>query len=207
MAGVVRRRHKALEGERFREEKVYTNSGLEQRNTEESCLRCASLNSMTNGQLQPISNPLFVFPFTPSPRLFEKAEAAHEELGERLPVLHRAKTAGFVRRGLAELSQGYECLDASRPWLVYWLLHSLELLEETITEEEKDDIVAFLSLCQVNSQSKTLNHPPCMQDPCGGFAGGPGQLAHLAPTYAAVNALCILGKVSTSTCTWNTWSI
>jgi len=149
MAGVVRRRHKALEGERFREEKVYTNSGLEQRNTEESCLR-----------------------------LFEKAEVAHEELGERLPVLHRAKTAGFVRRGLAELSQGYECLDASRPWLVYWLLHSLELLEETITEEEKEDIVAFLSLCQ---------------DPCGGFAGGPGQLAHLAPTYAAVNALCILG--------------
>lgn len=25
------------------------------------------------------------------------------------------------------------------------------------------------------------------------FAGGPGQQAHLAPTYAAVNALCILG--------------
>ena len=91
----------------------------------------------------------YIFLFTLSPRLFEKAEVAHEELGERLPVLHRAKTAGFVRRGLAELSQGYECLDASRPWLVYWLLHSLELLEETITEEEKDDIVAFLSLCQV----------------------------------------------------------
>ena len=25
------------------------------------------------------------------------------------------------------------------------------------------------------------------------FTGGPGQEAHLAPTYAAVNALCILG--------------
>lgn len=24
-------------------------------------------------------------------------------------------------------------------------------------------------------------------------SGGPGQMAHLAPTYAAVNALCILG--------------
>ncbi len=31
------------------------------------------------------------------------------------------------------------------------------------------------------------------QDEGGGFAGGPGQQAHLAPTYAAVNALCILG--------------
>lgn len=27
----------------------------------------------------------------------------------------------------------------------------------------------------------------------GGFGGGPGQLAHLAPTYAAVNALAIVG--------------
>ncbi|CAB1342582.1 unnamed protein product [Coregonus sp. 'balchen'] len=27
----------------------------------------------------------------------------------------------------------------------------------------------------------------------GGFSGGPGQAAHLAPTYAAVNALCIIG--------------
>lgn len=31
------------------------------------------------------------------------------------------------------------------------------------------------------------------QSPTGGFGGGPGQHAHLAPTYAAVNALCILG--------------
>lgn len=31
------------------------------------------------------------------------------------------------------------------------------------------------------------------QNPSGGFAGGPGQLSHLAPTYAAVNALVILG--------------
>jgi hypothetical protein len=32
------------------------------------------------------------------------------------------------------------------------------------------------------------------QVPSGGFGGGPGQLAHLAPTYAAVNALAILGR-------------
>ena len=37
--GVARRRHLVLEQERFQEEKCYTNSGLEQRNTEESCLR------------------------------------------------------------------------------------------------------------------------------------------------------------------------
>lgn len=39
-------------------------------------------------------------------------------------------------------------------------------------------VVAFLSSCQ---------HPE------GGYGGGPGQLAHLAPTYAAVSALLTLG--------------
>lgn len=32
--------------------------------------------------------------------------------------------------------------------------------------------------------------------PTGGFGGGPGQYAHLAPTYAAVNSLCIIGTQS-----------
>jgi protein farnesyltransferase subunit beta len=33
-----------------------------------------------------------------------------------------------------------------------------------------------------------------MQHPSGGFAGGPGQLPHLLPTYAAVCALAIAGS-------------
>lgn len=31
------------------------------------------------------------------------------------------------------------------------------------------------------------------QNPRGGFGGGPGQLAHLAPTYASINTLMVLG--------------
>ena len=27
-----------------------------------------------------------------------------------------------------------QCLDASRPWLCYWILHSLELLDEPIPQ-------------------------------------------------------------------------
>ena len=34
------------------------------------------------------------------------------------------------------------------------------------------------------------------QSPSGGFGGGPNQLAHLAPTYASVNALMICGTES-----------
>ena len=44
-----------------------------------------------------------------------------------------------------------------------------------------DAIIDFLGQCQ---------------NPTGGFGGGPGQISHLAPTYAAVNALCILGTES-----------
>jgi len=134
--------------ERFQEEKVFTNTSVEQRSTEESCLR-----------------------------VVEKVEASLTHL-DVFPMLNRIKTIPFLKKGLRDLSEGYECLDASRPWLVYWILHSLELLEEPLSEEEKSSIVKFLANCQ---------------DPEGGFAGGPDQLAHLAPTYAAVNSLVIIG--------------
>ena len=42
----------------------------------------------------------------------------------------------------------------------------------------RTDVAEFLGLCQCAG---------------GGFGGGPGQLAHLAPTYAAVAALAELG--------------
>uniref|UniRef100_A0A8D0G6U0 Protein farnesyltransferase subunit beta n=1 Tax=Sphenodon punctatus TaxID=8508 RepID=A0A8D0G6U0_SPHPU len=93
-------------------------------------------------------------------------------------VLQREKHFHYLKRGLRQLTDAYECLDASRPWLCYWILHSLELLEEPIPESVASDMCQFLSRCQ---------------SPNGGFGGGPGQYPHLAPTYAAVNALCIIG--------------
>ncbi|XP_052768995.1 protein farnesyltransferase subunit beta-like isoform X2 [Mya arenaria] len=95
-----------------------------------------------------------------------------------LPVLDREMHSAFLQKGLSNLSSSYECLDASRPWLCYWILHSLELLDEPLSDETISQVAKFLGKCQCET---------------GGFAGGPGQHAHLAPTYAAVNALCILG--------------
>ena len=46
-------------------------------------------------------------------------------------------------------------------------------------------VVQFLSRCQ---------HPD------GGFAGGPGQLPHLAPTYAAILSLAVLGTQDAYDC-------
>ncbi|XP_073853634.1 protein farnesyltransferase subunit beta isoform X5 [Macaca fascicularis] len=93
-------------------------------------------------------------------------------------ILQREKHFHYLKRGLRQLTDAYECLDASRPWLCYWILHSLELLDEPIPQIVATDVCQFLELCQ---------------SPEGGFGGGPGQYPHLAPTYAAVNALCIIG--------------
>ena len=51
----------------------------------------------------------------------------------------------------------------------------------------------------INTAFPHADFPRCIdllrrcQDPGGGFGGGPGQLAHLAATYAAVNALAVVG--------------
>lgn len=93
---------------------------------------------------------------------------------------HVADHQYYLVRGLHHLPEYFTGLDASRPWIVYWILHSIELLG-TLKQLPSDLIarcIDFLRRCQ---------HPD------GGFGGGPGQAAHLAPTYAAVNALCIIG--------------
>ncbi|XP_050037466.2 protein farnesyltransferase subunit beta [Dermacentor andersoni] len=109
---------------------------------------------------------------------FFKATQAAVKLHEGCPRLQRERHVAFLMKGLSHLPQAYQDLDASRPWLCYWILHSLELLEVSLYSEMKSSIAGFLGKCQ---------HPE------GGFSGGPGQQAHLAPTYAAVNALSILG--------------
>lgn len=94
------------------------------------------------------------------------------------PVLERESHIAYLRRGLKHLPEGFVSLDASRPWLVYWAVHALEILDARLTDAEASAVVDFLRHCQ---------------NPTGGFGGGPGQYSHLAPTYAAVNALVIIG--------------
>ncbi|PRP85787.1 farnesyltransferase, CAAX box, beta [Planoprotostelium fungivorum] len=93
--------------------------------------------------------------------------------------VQRGKHIAYLLDGIRHLDSYFDSLDASRPWLVYWIVHSLDLLGEL--DKHPDiihDAVVFLSKCQNST---------------GGFGGGPGQLSHLAPTYAAVNALAICG--------------
>ncbi|XP_026760742.1 protein farnesyltransferase subunit beta [Galleria mellonella] len=95
-----------------------------------------------------------------------------------LPKLSRHTHSKILKNWLKGLHKSYECLDASRTWLVYWILHSLWLLNDLPDAETLSHIVQFLSHCQ-NEE--------------GGYGGGPGQYSHLGTTYAAINALSIIG--------------
>lgn len=41
----------------------------------------------------------------------------------------------YIRRGARHLSANFECLDASRPWLCYWTVHSMALLGARIPDD------------------------------------------------------------------------
>ncbi|CAN0924474.1 Protein farnesyltransferase subunit beta [Linum grandiflorum] len=80
--------------------------------------------------------------------------------------LRRDKHVEYLTKGLQKLNPSFAVLDASRPWLCYWILHSLALLGESVDDELEDNAIDFLSRCQ---------------------------MPHLLTTYAAVNALVTLG--------------
>ena len=68
---------------------------------------------------------------------------------------------------------GYSSLDAARPWVAFWVAQGLALLGYELAGSPCEyGLVAFLRSCQHAS---------------GGFAGGPGQLPHLAPTCAIIS--------------------
>lgn len=89
-----------------------------------------------------------------------------------------AAHAAYLLNGL--VGNGcHSSLDSSRPWLVYWCLHGLDVLGRLseVSDAQALACVRFLARCVA---------------PDGGFGGGPGQQAHTAPTYAAVLSLAIL---------------
>jgi protein farnesyltransferase subunit beta len=95
-----------------------------------------------------------------------------------LPLLAE-RHVRYLQGALGSLPGGFAALGASRPWICYWALHGLALLGAGPPGNlTPSDVVSFLSSCQ---------------DARGGYGGGPGQLPHLAPTYAAVSALVTLG--------------
>lgn len=93
--------------------------------------------------------------------------------------LLRDRHARYLHGGLGQLPSSFAALDASRPWICYWIVHGLALLDSPLPQNITcNDIVDFLSCCQSSR---------------GGYGGGPDQRPHLAPSYAAVSALITVG--------------
>ncbi|GFP96060.1 protein farnesyltransferase subunit beta [Phtheirospermum japonicum] len=92
--------------------------------------------------------------------------------------LRRENHIEYLIKSLKQLGPNFAVLDANRPWLCYWIIHSIALLGDCVDDKLENDVIEFLQRCQ-NSN--------------GGYGGGPGQMPHLATTYAAINTLITLG--------------
>lgn len=97
-------------------------------------------------------------------------------------ILRETHTNYFLK-ALKPLPQIYQSsLYASQPWLLFWSLNSLDLLDTLPTDDIfRQCIKKFLG--------------SCFDEDYGGYGGGPGQVAHLAATYASVMTLCIIGEM------------
>ncbi|ODV91196.1 hypothetical protein CANCADRAFT_57515 [Tortispora caseinolytica NRRL Y-17796] len=92
--------------------------------------------------------------------------------------LYKTNHETFLLKGLGNLPPSFVALDASKPWLVYWCINSLALLDSTLINDT-----------MIHRVKSTI--AACVSED-GGVGGGNGHLAHLAPTYAAINALSIV---------------
>ncbi|KAH9940138.1 terpenoid cyclases/Protein prenyltransferase [Epithele typhae] len=96
------------------------------------------------------------------------------------PTLDRKLHFEFLLRNLRQgFPERYTSQDASQPWLIYWTLHGFSVFGAGLDDQTKKRTIATLL---------------AMQHPDGGFAGGPGQAAHLLPTYASVCAFAVVGR-------------
>ncbi|KAF2215507.1 hypothetical protein CERZMDRAFT_65782 [Cercospora zeae-maydis SCOH1-5] len=94
-----------------------------------------------------------------------------------IPQLNRIKHAHFLRDWLSELPAPYVAMDASRPWVFYWVMAGLSFMGNDVT----------------NYKHRLMETVTPLQNRSGGFGGGHGQLSHCAATYATLLALAAVG--------------
>lgn len=94
-----------------------------------------------------------------------------------LPHLDRERHIKFLHKNLKKLPAPYVAADASRPWMFYWVLAGLYAMGEDISEYEE----------------RLISTVRPIQNASGGFGGGNGQMSHLAPTYAIMLSLAMVG--------------
>lgn len=123
-------------------------------------------------------------------RVEKECQRLLESAADKPILLHRDNHIAYLIRALdTGLPGHYSNLDASRAWVAYWVLQSIDLLQvecrSTAIEAVLPGVVNFLAQCKHSS---------------GGFGGGPLQSAHVLSTYAAVMALLIVGTEEAFAC-------
>lgn len=95
-------------------------------------------------------------------------------------LFRKAHIDELMRYLTRQLPPRFQGLVASLTWCVYWVTHSLSLLGKSeLGDTVEEDVINFMIDCSHEE---------------GGYGGGPGQIGHLATTYAAVNALISLSN-------------
>ena len=94
-----------------------------------------------------------------------------------IPHLSRAKHAAFLEEWIGELPAPYVAMDASRPWVFYWVMGGLSFLGRDVSHYKQ----------------RLMETVTPLQNSSGGFGGGHGQSSHCAATYATLLALAAVG--------------
>eukprot|EP01091_Cochliopodium_minus_P018345 TRINITY_DN7414_c0_g1_i1.p1 TRINITY_DN7414_c0_g1~~TRINITY_DN7414_c0_g1_i1.p1 ORF type:complete len:445 (-),score=106.33 TRINITY_DN7414_c0_g1_i1:28-1362(-) len=92
--------------------------------------------------------------------------------------LYKDRHTEFLWNSINNLHTAYQSLEASKPWISYWILNSLMMMKVEVPNEIK---------------SKSLETLALTQESTGGFSGSKGTISHMAPTYAATRAIALIG--------------
>lgn len=95
-----------------------------------------------------------------------------------IPHLKKNEHFQFLQRGLGQLPGMFKVLDASQPWITYWCLNSLNLMDINAPED---------------IQKGTGKKIVALQHKDGGIGGGLGQIGHCAATYSGLLSLALSG--------------
>jgi len=114
------------------------------------------------------------------------------------PTLKKTAHLQFLIRNLVQgFPSKYTSQDASQPWLMFWTVQGFSVLQVGLDPENKQKCVCVLFSgigLMLTYWCRIIDTVMAWEHPNGGFGGGPGQAAHLLPTYASVCALAIAGR-------------
>lgn len=113
----------------------------------------------------------------------EKCQEQYEQVDFNVkPMLNKKLHKSYLEASFSnDLPPQMAALDASQPWMLYWIANSLAVLDEQDSSE--------------NLKRRIYEKLFAISPDGGPFGGGVGQLPHLASTYAAINALALCDNV------------